>query len=277
MTRLRSEDITASARDLRAYDAELRRKVGTDLKGLACGAAGVDEGAFARRAAAAAAAVVPVTAGAGIITGFSAAVGRILAHVGLAAFVTAQTDVAGLAEAYHRACELIFTADDHSFVAIHTRRRRVVSNAEATGAGFARGLDLMAGGVRGRPVLVVGCGPVGRSAAENLLGAGAVVHVHDADGVKARRLAAEMGGRSHTVAVEKDFSAALARHTLILDATPAAGIIDADAVGPATCISAPGVPIGLTPAARAKVPDRVLHDFLEIGVATMAALSLKDG
>jgi 3-methylornithyl-N6-L-lysine dehydrogenase len=277
MTRLRSKDITASARDLKAYDAELRRKVGADLKGLACGAAGMGEGAFARRAAAATAAVVPVTAGAGIITGFSAAVGRILSHVGLTAFVTAQTDVAGLAEAYLRGCDLILLADDYSFIAIHTRRRWVVSNDQATGDGYAWGLNLMAGGVGGKSVLVIGCGPVGCAAAENLLAAGAVVHVHDADGAKARRLAAEMEGRLHTVVVEKDFSAALARHTLILDATPAAGIIDADAVGPESCISAPGVPIGLTPAALAKVSDRVLHDFLEIGVATMAALSLKDG
>jgi hypothetical protein len=38
MTRLRSEHIDAGVRDLHAYDAELRRKTGTDLKGLACGA-----------------------------------------------------------------------------------------------------------------------------------------------------------------------------------------------------------------------------------------------
>lgn len=277
MTRLRSEDIAGAARDLRAYDADLRRKVGTGLRGLACGAAGMDEVAFTRLAVAATAAVVPVTAGAGIIAGFSEAVGRILAHVGLAAFVTAQTDVAGLTEAYDRRCELIFLADDHSFVAIHTRRRRVVSNAEATGTGYAWGLGVMAGGLRGKPVLVVGCGPVGRRAAENLLGSGAHVHVYDTNGVKACRLAAEMEGRSRPVMVEETFAAALTRHTLILDATPAAGIIDADAVGPETCISAPGVPIGLTDAALAKISDRVLHDFLEIGVATMAALSLRDG
>jgi pyrrolysine biosynthesis protein PylD len=277
MTRLRSDDISLSARDLRAYDADLRRRVETDLRGLACGAAGMDVDEFTRLAVATTAAVVPVTAGAGIIPGFSDAVGRILAHVGLAAFITAQTDVAGLAEAYHRRCELIFLADDHSFVAIHTRGRRVVPNAVATGAGYARGLELMAGGVGGKSVLVIGCGPVGCAAAEKLLGAGAHVHVYDTDGAKARRLAAEMEGRSHTVVVEKNFSAALARHVLILDATPAAGIIDADAISPETCISAPGVPIGLTPEALAKVFDRVLHDFLEIGVATMAALSLRDG
>jgi pyrrolysine biosynthesis protein PylD len=276
VTRLRSEEIAAVARDLRAYDADLRRKVGTGLRGLACGAAGMAEDAFTRLAAEATAAVVPVTAGAGIIAGFSEAVGRILTHVGLAAFVTAQTDVAGLAEAYHRRCELIFLADDHSFVAIHPRRRGVVSNAEATGAGYAWGLSLMAGGVRGKSVLVVGCGPVGRCAAGNLLGAGAHVHVYDTDGVKARRLAAELKGRSRPVVIEEALAAALMRHRLILDATPAAGIIDADAVGPETCISAPGVPIGLTDAALGKVSDRVLHDFLEIGVATMAALSLRN-
>jgi pyrrolysine biosynthesis protein PylD len=277
MTRLRSEHIAAAARNLRGYDAELRRKVGTDLRGLACGAAGMDVEAFARRTVASTAAVVPVTAGGGIIAGFSEAVRRILAHIGLKTFVTEQADVAGLAEAYRSGCDLILLADDHSFVAIHTRRRGVVSNAEATGAGYAWGLGLMAGGVRGKSVLVVGCGPVGRSAADHLLSVGAHVHVYDTDGAKACRLAGEMEGRSRMVVVEQNFTAALARHTLILDATPAAGIIDADAIAPEACISAPGVPIGLTGAALRKVSDRVLHDFLEIGVATMAALSFRDG
>jgi pyrrolysine biosynthesis protein PylD len=276
MTRLRSEDIAVIASDLQAYDAELRRKVGTDLKGLACGAAGIDEADFTRRSAAVTAAVVPITAGGGIISGFSEAVQRILTHVGLAACVTAQADVAGLAEAYHRRCELIFLADDNSFIAIHTRRGAVVSNAKATGVGYAWGLHAMAGGVRGKPVLVIGCGPVGRSAAEKLVSLGACVYLQDADLAKARRLARQIEGQTRSLEVEHNFAAALTRHTLIVDATPAAGIIGTDAVGPATFVSAPGVPIGLTDAALTKVCDRVLQDFLEIGVSTMAAMALRD-
>ncbi len=275
MTRLRSEDVAAGVNDLHAYDEELRRKTGTDLKGLACGAAGLETETFDRLAASATACAVPITAGGGIIPGFSEAVRRILAHIGLAAGVTDEADVAGLAEAYRRRSELIFLADDRCFVSIHTRRLTVISNATATGTGYAWGLGLMAGGLTGRPVLVIGCGPVGRSAAGTLLGLGARVHVYDVDRAKARRLAAAVEVERPAIVVEEDFRASLARHSLLLDATPAAGIIDAEALIPGSCISAPGVPLGLTADALAKASDRTLHDVLEIGVATMAALSLR--
>jgi len=134
----------------------------------------------------------------------------------------------------------------------------------------------MAGGVRGKPVLVIGCGPVGRSAAEKLISLGACVYLQDVDLAKARRLAREIEGQTQSLEVEQNLEAAMTRHTLIVDATPAAGIIGADAVGPATFVSAPGVPIGLTDAALTKVCDRVLQDFLEIGVSTMAAMALRD-
>jgi pyrrolysine biosynthesis protein PylD len=275
MTRLRSEDVAAGVNDLHAYDQELRRKTGTDLKGLACGAAGLEAETFDRLAVLATASAVPITAGGGIIPGFSEAVRRTLAHIGLAAGVTDEADVAGLAEAYRRRSELIFLADDRCFVSIHTRRLTVISNATATGTGYAWGLGLMAGGLTGRPVLVIGCGPVGCSATEALLALGARVHVFDVDRARACQLAAAMGAECFTVVVEEDFKAALARHPLLLDATPAAGIIDADTLNPGSCISAPGVPLGLTAEAVAKASDRILHDFLEIGVATMAALSLR--
>jgi pyrrolysine biosynthesis protein PylD len=61
----------------------------------------------------------------------------------------------------------------------------------------------------------------------------------------------------------------------MLDATPSAGIIGADAIGPESFISAPGVPIGLTSGALKKASGRVVHDFLEIGVATMAVMALR--
>ena len=273
MTRLQSEDIAATAIDLQAYDTELREKTGTNLRGLACGAAGMDEETFKRRAIAATVAVVPITAGGGIIPGFSEAVQRILTHIGLAAFTSARPDVAGLTEAYQRRCDLIFLADDNSFVAIHTRSHTVVDNTVATGAGYAWGLKEMAGGVSGKKALVIGCGPVGRSAALKLHSLGAIVGIQDIDRTKARQL--EIQCCSQSIRAEEDLLTALTHHTLIVDASPAAGIIDADAVGPTTIFSAPGVPIGLTAEALRKASGRVLHDFLEIGVATMAALALR--
>jgi pyrrolysine biosynthesis protein PylD len=271
VTRLRCEDIQATAIDMQEYDADLQRKTGTDLGGLARGAAGIDEETFKRKGIATTVAVVPVTTGYGIIPGFSEAVMRILAHIGLSAFVTAQPDVAGLTEAYQRRCGLIFLADDNSFDVINTQHRAVVSNADATGIGYAWGLNKMVGGVEGKPVLVIGCGPVGRSAATKLLNLGAVVCIHDTAPAMVHQLVTE----SPSIRGEEDLLEALMHHTLIVDATPAAGIIDAAAVGPATFISAPGVPIGLTTEALKKISGRLLHDSLEIGVATMAAIALE--
>jgi len=275
MTRLRSEDMAATAGDLQAYDADLRRTIGLDLIGIACGAANIDPIEFARLAMATRAAVVPVTLGEGIIEGFSEAIKRIMAHLGFPALVTSKPDVAGIAEAYARQCGLILLSDDQNFIALNTLTRKVVSNSKATGIGYAWGLNIMAGGIRDKRALVIGCGPVGCSAAEKLVELGAHVYVHDVDRVKAHRFAEEMKDRSKMLNIEKDLDVALRRFRLILDATPAASIITADTIDFNTCISAPGVPIGLTSEALAKGSGRILHDFLEIGVATMAAISLK--
>jgi pyrrolysine biosynthesis protein PylD len=196
--------------------------------------------------------------------------------MGFPALVTSKPDVAGIAEAYERQCRLILLSDDQDFIALNTLTRKVVSNSKATGTGYAWGLNIMAGGIRDKRVLVIGCGPVGCSAAEKLIELGAHVYVHDVDRVKAHRFAVEMKGRSKMIKVEDDLDAGLRRFKLILDATPAASIIPADTIDSNTCISAPGVPIGLTPEALTKASGRILHDFLEIGVATMAAISLKE-
>jgi len=267
--------MATTAGDLQAYDADLRRTIGLDLIGIACGAANIDPVEFARLAMATRAAVVPLTLGEGIIEGFSEAIKRIMAHLGFPALVTSKPDVAGIAEAYERQCGLILLSDDQNFIALNTLTRKVVSNSKATGIGYAWGLNIMAGGIRDKRTLVIGCGPVGCSAAEKLVELGAHVYVHDVDRVKAHRFAVEMKDRSKMLKIEKDLDVALRRFRLILDATPAASIIAADTIDFDTCISAPGVPIGLTSEALAKVSGRILHDFLEIGVATMAAISLK--
>jgi pyrrolysine biosynthesis protein PylD len=53
------------------------------------------------------------------------------------------------------------------------------------------------------------------------------------------------------------------------------GLIDAEHVRSDTFVSAPGIPLGLTAAAAEKLSNRLLHDLLEIGVATMAAADVK--
>ena len=170
-------------------------------------------------------------------------------------------------------------SDDHRFVGLNLNNRRVADNSEATGRAFAAALDLMVKGLQGRDVLVLGCGPVGLSAARALLFFGARVTLYDrnasaAEGVKAC-LSSRAGGGD--VVLEKDPAKALAMHRLILEATPEAGTIPDGSIFPDTFVAAPGVPLGVSASGREILRGRLVHDKLELGVAAMAvSLLLSD-
>jgi pyrrolysine biosynthesis protein PylD len=269
MTRLTSSDIDAIPAGLAAYDRILNAATGRSLLGIGAAAAGWDdEDAIGRLAATIRMAVVPIRSGQGIIQGFTGSVAAILAHLGFDARITGQTDVAGLAEAIDAGAQVIFAADDHRFVAVCPRHGRVVDNARATADGFVAGLDLMAGGLAGGRVLVLGCGRVGRWAVQALVERGARIGVADRIAAKAADLAARISGA--TIEVAADLDRALATHDLIIEATNAAEVIRARHIRASTRISAPGMPCGLSPNAMQKCGGRLLHDPLQIGVAAMA-------
>ena len=165
MTRLRPDDICDIPSTLTHYSRDLETKTGRTLAGIACHACGMEEGVFHQRVKDRQICVVPVTAGLGIISRFSDTVAEILTFLGCRAAVAEQTDVSGIARAFESGFDAVMMADDHRFVAVDLHTRQVIDNAGATGRGFAAALDLMAGGVRGRDVLVLGCGPVGTAGA----------------------------------------------------------------------------------------------------------------
>lgn len=272
MTRLKPANIKNIPGHLGAYDHELLQKTDRTLRGMACHAHGIEEKEILPIMDSVLVGVVPVRSGQGVIEGFSDAVKHIVRHIGFNAFVTGAADVAGIAEAVERKAQVVMMADDHRFVALNVKHGRVVDNAEATGKGFTAGLDLMAGGLRGRKVLVIGCGPVGQSAALAAVNRGAEVAVFDIDRQRSHRLAKERG-----VTVEQSLEKALRRHQLVVEATNTADVIDDTVITPGTYIAAPGMPLGLTPAAVQKISHRLLHDPLQTGTAVMvidAALSM---
>ena len=126
-------------------------------------------------------------------------------------------------------------------------------------------MDAMAKGLAQRRVLVIGgAGHVGWNAVLALKERGAVVTVFDPNRHRLKSLV-----RGCEIAVERDLEKALGRHTLIFDASPAADIIQVRHITSETLIAAPGIPLGLTAEAHSAVKDRLIHDALEIGVATM--------
>ncbi len=255
---------------LSVYDQELVTKTGCTLRGVACRAAGVSETVVEKILENLQVGVVPITSGQGTIKGFCQAVAGIGTHLGCTTFVTCASDAAGLAEAFEKEANIILLADDNRFVAIHTQSRNVIDNAVATGKGFVAGLELMVKGLKGKSVLVIGCGPVGQSAVTALLGFGARVSVYDIDPLRYADLEKAVHPTGDVeIRTARGINEALSDHRYILDASSARDIIHTKHITPGTYISAPGMPLGLSEDACAMVSDRLLHDPLQIGVATM--------
>lgn len=272
MTRLTSEDIHAVCSGLPGYDHDLQEATGRSLLEIGAAAGAItDIRALRRQAPSIKMAVVPVRGGLGIIGGFSEAVGGILTYLGFDARVTRHTDVAGFAEAVESGTRVILAADDDRFVAFCPQQSALADNAECTARGYVAGFEFMAGGLAGKPVLVMGCGPVGRCAVRALLSHGARVCVIDRLAAKADELVRwAVADLRSTVRLAADLEQALADHDLIFDATNAADIIHSRHVTARTRIAAPGMPCGVTENARRRLTGRLLHDPLQIGVAAMA-------
>lgn len=266
MTRLRTSDIQDIAAGLPEYDRQLTSVTGLPLAALARKAAGLEEPGDLRRTTFCA---VPISSGLGVIEGFSATVCGIIVHIGFSASVAPLKDEPGMAFVRKSGASVTLRADDDHFVA-ELRDGSLIDNTQATALAFVTGLDLMAGGCSGRAVLVLGCGPLGQAAAVALGALGARVTVFD----PVERLAESLASRPG-ISMAVSFEKAVSGHDLIFDAAGSAGMIDARHVTSRTRIAAPGMPCGITCAAKRLLPRRFLHDPLQLGVAAMAFLAHK--
>lgn len=271
MTRLRTSDIAGITRQLRQYNRELLGKTGHTLAEIAAHAVGaLPLTASDSRVAGRLAAVVPLTCGQGIIGGFAETVAAILQFLGMQAFVPRAPDAKGIAAALACQAEFLFLADDDRFIALALKTGRCADNSEATGKGYVAALDYMTGGLNGRSVLILGAGPVGCAAALAVLGLGGRVHVYDKKAAASEHLARTvLSSSGHEIIVEPELAAALRAHRLIVDACPAAAFITAEHLYADSFVAAPGVPLGVHAGALAGIGPRLVHDPLQLGVATM--------
>jgi pyrrolysine biosynthesis protein PylD len=257
---------------LRDYDKELRSRTGCTLLEVAEDAACAPR-TIKRILEQSKAAVVPMSSGRGVIEGFSNAVAATLMHIGLPTIVTGGTDAVGISEAYDQRVDLLFIADDATFVAINTHKLRVVNNATSTAKAYVAGLNGMANGLAAQPVLVVGAGTVGSAAVSNLIEREAQPLVVDIVPNKLNKLKVMFGQR---VAVFRTLEDALCKTNLIINTAPVDNLITTKMVDEKTMIAAPAMPPGLTLAAARKVKKHLLHDPLQLGVATMAVEALAE-
>ncbi|MCP4022788.1 MAG: 3-methylornithyl-N6-L-lysine dehydrogenase PylD [Desulfobacteraceae bacterium] len=272
MTRLTNNDVSPISSHLKEYDQKLCTMTDHTLLGIACHAYGVDEKKIKQAMKFFDIQVVPITAGQGIITDFSETVCVILKFLGFNAAVTPEPDVNGLCLAYENKADAVMMADDFRFIAINLHTRKVTDNSDATGLVFASALDLLANGLKDKKTTVLGCGPVGESAARNLLSSGAKVSLFDPDQTAAcsleKKLAAEF--KNPKILIEKDIHAALSGNPFVLEATPSNLSIPDELISGLKGMAAPGVPLGISQNAARVLKDRFIHDKLELGVAAMA-------
>jgi pyrrolysine biosynthesis protein PylD len=272
MTRLSSDLISGMAETIDAYDIELVQKTGLTLRQIAARTAGISEEALCKAFRSECVAVIPVTAGKGVIRGFTQAVESIIEHLGCSCFITENSDAAGLAEGIEQGASILFLADDTRFIAINLSHKRVVDNDLATGWSYAYALDACVSGLQGKNILLIGAGRVGKHALCALDRLGAKVGVFDIDSSKAQSLAEEFKMKR-----EENISDALDRHTLLFDASPTPDLIHPEHIKPETTIAACGIPLGLSDEARLLVEERLIHDPLQLGTAAMLAMAVCHG
>lgn len=224
MTRLKENDIEHITEQMQTYNEELAIKTGHTISDIAAHAVGLnptdllyDPGLIA---------VLPMTCGSGLITGFSETVAGILNFLGMRTFVPSSSDVKGFAEALENKAEIIFMADDDQFIAAHLKTGLISDNSKATGKGYTGALDYLTAGLKGRDVLILGAGPVGYSAAFSVLDFGGNLYLYDKDPGVSEKLAHEvLSRRGKFVQIEKNLDSALRNHHTIIDACPEGGFI----------------------------------------------------
>lgn len=268
MTRLVKEDLFQIDKKLARYDLLFKKQTGKTIIQTAKAAAEFTGSGEGKKCA-----VIPVTAGLGIITDFSETVAGILKYAGADAFVTKAADVSGLKEAYEKGCELAFLADDDTFLACSLKSGVFADNGKATGYGFAQALlfaiESRRGSAKGQRILVLGAGPVGRAAAHYIAGKGAIAVIYDIDRKKQEKLLLRESG-----AVAAADGGSCENCLYIIDATTQGNFIDAGQVCEDTLIAAPGMPPGPTRQAMEKAV--VIHNPLELGTLTMYFMCLKE-
>lgn len=265
MTRLTEEWIYGIKDGLVEWEKELEERTKLSALNLASMGAGVSRGRVKSASWRIKVAVVPVTAGLGLIGTFAENVAAIIHHFGFECFVTDATDVAGFNEACKRGAGIIFFADDTCFLAVNINKGVAADNVEATARGFVAALEGAVEVLRDKQVLVIGGGRVGKAALSylKLRGADPIVYEKDPEVV------AELKAAGWRVLKE---IGQLDQYPLILDACPEGNWIHKEMLHPDAWISSPGVPLSLDEEAAAVFSQRLIHDLLPIGVITMLAM-----
>ncbi len=264
MTRLTDDMIKDLPDSFDGINKMLIERVGMDIKELSCKAVGLNKNEVKFEDFKVS--VVPITSGLGVISNFSESVSTVAKGLGMDSSVTKSTDVDGLAEAIDAGSDIVFMADDISFVALNLKVGKYSHNTFGTAAGYSTALEGAIGGLNGKEVLIIGAGRVGTAAVKFMHERGAKITLTDIDTERCKVVASEYDD----VSVDMDIEHAISTHVYILNASP--GQIPGRLLQEGTVISTPGIPHEFDEECMKKAI--IIHDPLDIGTSVMAAESI---
>lgn len=270
MSRLIPEWIQGIPQEAPEYERRLYAAVGTGLNGITAHACSMAQAQLEKALKSKKVAVVPVTSGQGKIEYFAQALAAVAGAMGANAHVTTAADVNGVYEALTAQADIALMADDDRFIAWEIHSGKAAENNLATATVYAAALDLMAGGLSGKKVLLLGCGPVGLLALKELQKRGAIVSVLEQRRERAQK-AMEMG------AAKIENASQIKAYKYIYDATNTGGWLTSNLLSGSVAISAPGVPLSLDKAALERHGERLVHDPLQLGTAMMLGMLCRSG
>jgi 3-methylornithyl-N6-L-lysine dehydrogenase len=267
MTRLITDWIADIGDTIKDRERDLKSKTGLSYAALAAKVSGCSVNDIDRASQEIKVAVVPITTGLGIIGSFAQSVSAVAGVLGFQSFVTKQTDVNGLCEAYQSGADIVYMADDDRFLSINLNKKKMADNDFATALGYTTALEGAIGSFVGKEILLLGCGTLGKEFMKCLKKKGASFAVHD---VNLEKLAEIKKEEIRIIESPEEIS----EFKYLIDATSQGGWLHREMLHPEVWIAAPGIPLSLDKEAYETYKEQLIHDPLQIGTASMLGLTL---
>jgi len=207
-------------------------------------------------------AVIPITAGGGIIGRFSQSLLFTVQDFGMDGFITKNTDVAGYYEAVKNGADIILMADDLAYVAHNLRNGKIAHNQICTGRIYAEILCYAKDHPEENDILLIGLGKVGTPALETLLKAGKKVHVYDVDSKRVDEIVSKYPVFKYHPTDKKSFFK-------IFEATPCSDTVPESCLKQNALVSTPGIPCCLSKELQSKYNIQIVQEPLGIGTLSM--------
>lgn len=208
-------------------------------------------------------AVIPITAGNGIIGSFSESLLFTVKHFGMNGFITEKTDVAGFYEAVIKGADIILMADDLAYIAYHLKNGKIAHNQICTGRIYAEIICHAEAYADDCDVLVLGLGHVGTPAVETFLKEKQNVYVFDVNEQRTDEIV------SQYPVLKYDPAKASRSFSKIFEATPCPDTIHEAMLKENALVSTPGIPLGISEELIEQYRVRVVQEPLGIGTLSM--------